>query len=160
MNNVRACAIDHLVEAFEKRHRLQMLQPWLEARVNEGNQQTELHTALAKIYVDTNRDADSFLVNNQFYDPKIVGKYCEEREPLKAYLAYKKGWGKCDQELIDVTNKNMLHKLQASYLVERQDPELWKSVLSAENPHMKRLVEQVVQTHCQKLKLLKKFPSQ
>eukprot|EP01022_Parablepharisma_sp_SALTPOND_P000326 TRINITY_DN1014_c0_g1_i1.p1 TRINITY_DN1014_c0_g1~~TRINITY_DN1014_c0_g1_i1.p1 ORF type:complete len:1806 (+),score=251.50 TRINITY_DN1014_c0_g1_i1:3065-8482(+) len=146
LTNIRMCPLGELVEAFEKRNRLRMLQGWLEARAAEGNQSTELHTALAKIYVDTNRDADAFLINNAFYDPKVVGKYCEEREPLKAYLAYKKGAGKCDMELIEVTNKNMLHKLQASYLVERQDPELWAAVLSEENPHRKRLVEQVVQT--------------
>ncbi len=146
LSSIRMCPLDQLIEAFEKRNRLRMLQGWLEARAAEGNQSTELHTALAKIYVDTNKDADTFLVNNNFYDPKIVGKYCEEREPLKAYLAYKKGAGKCDMELIEVTNKNMLHKLQASYLVERQDPELWKIVLAEENPHRKRLVEQVVQT--------------
>ena len=146
LTTIRMCPLDQLVEAFEKRNRLRMLQGWLEARAAEGNQTTELHTALAKIYVDTNRDADAFLINNAYYDPKVVGKYCEEREPLKAYLAYKKGAGKCDMELIEVTNKNMLHKLQASYLVERQDPELWKIVLAEENPHRKRLVEQVVQT--------------
>ncbi len=144
LSSIRMCAIDQLVEAFEKRNRLRMLQGWLEARANEGNQSTELHSALAKIYVDTNHDADTFLINNAFYDPKVVGKYCEEREPLKAYLAYKRG--KCDMELIEVTNKNMLHKLQASYLVERQNPDLWKIVLSDENTHRTKLVEQVVQT--------------
>eukprot|EP00826_Nyctotherus_ovalis_P063458 TRINITY_DN9308_c0_g1_i4.p1 TRINITY_DN9308_c0_g1~~TRINITY_DN9308_c0_g1_i4.p1 ORF type:complete len:1164 (-),score=418.77 TRINITY_DN9308_c0_g1_i4:12-3503(-) len=144
--NIRMCPLDQLVEAFESRNRLRMLQGWLEARASEGNQSTELHTALAKIYVDTNKDADNFLVNNAFYDPKVVGKYCEEREPLKAYLAYKKGGPSCDMELIEVTNKNMLYKLQASYLVERKDPELWKVVLDEENPHRKRLIEQIVQT--------------
>jgi len=140
--SIRMCPLDKLIEAFESRNRLRMLQGWLEARASEGNQSTELHTALAKIYVDTNKDADNFLMNNAFYNPKIVGKYCEEREPLKAYLAYKKG--KCDMELIEVTNKNMLYKLQASYLVERQDPELWKIVLDENNTHRKKLIELVI----------------
>jgi clathrin heavy chain len=144
--NIRMCPLDQLVEAFESRNRLRMLQGWLEARASEGNQSSELHTALAKIYIDTNKDADNFLINNAFYDPKVVGKYCEEREPLKAYLAYKKGGPSCDMDLIEVTNKNMLYKLQANYLVERKDPELWKVVLDEENPHRKRLVEQIVQT--------------
>ncbi len=140
---VRGCAFDKLIEAFETRGRLRMLQGWLEARTAEGNQSTEVHTALAKIYVDINRDADNFLANNAFYDPKIVGKYCEDREPLKACIAYKRAAGKCDRELIEVTNKNMLHKLQASYLVERKDPELWKLVLSDDNTHRPKLVEHV-----------------
>ena len=144
--NIRMCPLDQLVEAFESRNRLRMLQNWLEARASEGNQSSELHTALAKIYIDTNKDADKFLINNAFYDPRVVGRYCEEREPLKAYLAYKKGAPNCDMELIEVTNKNMLYKLQANYLVERKDPELWKTVLDDENPHRKRLVEQIVQT--------------
>lgn len=33
-----------------------MLQEWLEDRSNERNQEPELHNALAKIYIDINKD--------------------------------------------------------------------------------------------------------
>jgi clathrin heavy chain len=51
------------------------------------------------------------LVNNSFYDAKIIGKFCEERDPHLAVIAYKRNWGNCDMELIDVTNKNALFRL-------------------------------------------------
>jgi len=40
----------------------------------------------------------------------VVGKYCEERNPDLAYTAYKRAWGECDEELIEVTNKNYLYR--------------------------------------------------
>lgn len=42
---------------------------------------------------------------------QVVGKYCEKRDPTLAVVAYKRGL--CDEELIAVTNKNSLFKLQA-----------------------------------------------
>jgi len=50
-------------------------------------------------------------LNNQFYDSKVVGLYCEDRDPHLAYTAYKRAWGQCDNELIEVTNKNALYRL-------------------------------------------------
>jgi len=96
-----------------------MLQAWLEQSSNMGIQEPALHNALAKIYIDINKDPQNFLINNQYYDSKSVGKYCEERNPDLAYTAYKRAWGECDDELIEVTNKNYLFKMQARYLVER-----------------------------------------
>lgn len=93
-----------------------MLLPWLEARAVEGNQEPSLHNALAKICIDTNRDPEDFLKNNAFYDSKVVGKYCEDRDPHLAFTAYKKNWGLCDQELIELTNRNGLFRLQARYV--------------------------------------------
>lgn len=52
----------------------------------------------------------------------------------------------CDDELIRVTNKNALFKLQARYLVERQSPELWEKVLQESNEYRKAVLDQVVQT--------------
>jgi clathrin heavy chain len=46
-----------------------------------------------------------------------------------AYTAYKRDWGNCDEELIDLTNREGLFKKQAIYLVERRDLELWATVL-------------------------------
>jgi clathrin heavy chain len=101
---------------------------------------------LAKIYIDINKDPQSFLINNQYYDSKVVGKYCEERNPDLAYTAYKRAWGECDDELIEVTNKNYLYKMQARYLVERQNEELWAKVLTQDNPNRKMVIDQVVST--------------
>eukprot|EP01119_Soliformovum_irregulare_P023468 TRINITY_DN818_c0_g1_i1.p1 TRINITY_DN818_c0_g1~~TRINITY_DN818_c0_g1_i1.p1 ORF type:complete len:1708 (+),score=626.33 TRINITY_DN818_c0_g1_i1:60-5183(+) len=138
------CPVDPLVEQVEKRNKMKLIQPWLEARVNEGAQEPEIHNALAKIVIDSNRDPMAFLKENQYYNPKVVGKYCEKRDPMLAFTAYKRGG--CDDELIEVTNKNSLFKQQARYLVERQDPELWAKVLTEENEFKRQVIDQVVGT--------------
>jgi clathrin heavy chain len=86
------------------------------------------------------------LINNKFYDSKVVGKYCEDRNPDLAFIAYKRAWGECDDELIDVTNRNYLYRMQAKYLVERQNDELWAKVLDPENPHRSQVIDQIVAT--------------
>jgi len=63
-------AYEPLIEEFEKRNKLRVLEGWLEARATEGNQIPAIHNALAKIKIDTNQDPESFLTNNQFYDAK------------------------------------------------------------------------------------------
>eukprot|EP00931_Biecheleriopsis_adriatica_P100318 TRINITY_DN7555_c0_g2_i1.p1 TRINITY_DN7555_c0_g2~~TRINITY_DN7555_c0_g2_i1.p1 ORF type:complete len:1123 (+),score=330.73 TRINITY_DN7555_c0_g2_i1:152-3370(+) len=147
LQNVRsACPVEPLVEEVEKRNRLRVLLPWLEARVAEGNQDPHLHNAMAKILIDTNRDPESFLKNNAFYDSATVGKYCEDRDPHLAYTAYKRAWGSCDAQLVDVTNRNGLFRLQARYLVERQSPELWELALNTENQYRRNVIDQVVST--------------
>jgi clathrin heavy chain len=145
LNSMRAsCPVEPLVEEMEKRNKLKVIQGWLEDRGREGSQNTALHTALAKIYVDINKDPETFLLNNRFYDSKIVGKYCEDRDPHLAVTAYKRAWGECDEELIDVTNKNALYRIQARYLVERQSLELWAKVLDGGNKHRRSVIDQVV----------------
>jgi clathrin heavy chain len=72
-----------------------------------------------------------------------VGAYCEKRDPQLAFVCYKRG--SCDAELIDVTNRHGLFKQQARYLVERQDLELWATVLTEDNEHKRQLVDAVVQ---------------
>jgi len=147
LQSVRAqCPCEPLVAECEKRHRLRLLLPWLEARVAEGNQEVHLHNALAKIYIDTNRDPESFLKTNAFYDSAVVGRYCEDRDPHLAYTSYKRAWGTCDNELVNVTNKNGLFRLQARYLVERQSMELWTTVLDVGNEHRRAVIDQVVST--------------
>jgi clathrin heavy chain len=139
------CSADQLIEEIEKRNRLKILQSWLETRFREGNQEPALHNAIAKIYVDDRKDAEKFLTSNQFYDSRVVGRYCENRDPFLAFVAYKRGM--CDKELIEVTNKHSLFKHQARYLVERQDLALWATVLSNEDSSVRRqLIDQVVQT--------------
>ncbi|KAF7150187.1 hypothetical protein RHSIM_Rhsim02G0064600 [Rhododendron simsii] len=73
-----------------------------------------------------------------------VGNYCEERDPTLTVVAYRRG--QCDKELIDVTNKNNLFKLQARYVVERMDGDLWAMVLNPENEFRRQLIDQVVST--------------
>ncbi|KAL0402928.1 UNVERIFIED_CONTAM: Clathrin heavy chain 1 [Sesamum radiatum] len=93
---------------------------------------------------DSNNNPEHFLTTNPYYDPRVVGKYCEKRDPTLAVVAYRKGT--CDDELINVTNKNSLFKLQARYVVERMDGDLWAKVLDPENEFRRLLIDQVVST--------------
>lgn len=135
---------DELVEEVEKRNRLKLLLPWLENRVLEGVNEPATHNALAKIYIDSNNNPERFLRENQFYDSRTVGKYCEKRDPHLACVAYERGT--CDEELIKVCNENSLFKSEARYLVRRRDPDLWATVLTDENEYKRQLIDQVVQT--------------
>ena len=81
---------------------------------------------------------------NQFYDSKVVGKYCEKRDPHLACVSYERG--QCDMELIQVCNENSLFKSEARYLVRRRDEELWAEVLQEDNQYRRQLIDQVVQT--------------
>ncbi|XP_034237793.1 clathrin heavy chain [Thrips palmi] len=135
---------DELVEEVEKRNRLKLLLPWLESRVHEGCVEPATHNALAKIYIDSNNNPERFLKENQYYDSRVVGKYCEKRDPHLACVAYERG--QCDRELINVCNENSLFKSEARYLVRRRDAELWVEVLSESNPFKRPLIDQVVQT--------------
>ncbi|KAF7278693.1 hypothetical protein GWI33_008071 [Rhynchophorus ferrugineus] len=135
---------DELVEEVEKRNRLKLLLPWLESRVHESSVEPATHNALAKIYIDSNNNAERFLKENQWYDSRVVGRYCEKRDPHLACVAYERG--QCDRELIAVCNENSLFKSEARYLVHRRDPELWAEVLQESNPYRRQLIDQVVQT--------------
>ena len=146
LNTVRgSCPIEPLVDEVVKRHKVKLIQKFLEDRADEGNPTPALHNALAMIYVETNNNAKDFLMNNKYYDPKVVGQFCEDRDPQLALLAYKKSQGKCDDELIELTNKNAMYRAQAQYLVESLNPELWKKVLMNESEHKKAVTDQVIQ---------------
>eukprot|EP00271_Cylindrocystis_brebissonii_P014176 TRINITY_DN35436_c0_g1_i1.p1 TRINITY_DN35436_c0_g1~~TRINITY_DN35436_c0_g1_i1.p1 ORF type:complete len:1694 (-),score=426.59 TRINITY_DN35436_c0_g1_i1:500-5581(-) len=136
--------VEPLVDECEKRNRLRLLTQFLEHLVSEGSQDVHVHNALGKIIIDTNNNPEHFLTTNPYYDSKVVGKYCEKRDPTLAVVAYKRGL--CDEELVAVTNKNSLFKLQARYVVERMAPELWAKVLDPENPFRRQLIDQVVST--------------
>ncbi|KAJ3117386.1 hypothetical protein HDU96_006911 [Phlyctochytrium bullatum] len=139
-----AIPVDELVEETEKRNRLKLLLPWLESKVKEGSSDTHIFNAIAKIYIDTNTNAEYFLKENKFYDPVIVGKYCEKRDPYLAFIAYERG--QCDKELLEITNENSMFKHQSRYLVRRRDPDLWAFALRLENPYRRSLIDQVVAT--------------
>ncbi|KAG8907666.1 hypothetical protein FRB99_002744 [Tulasnella sp. 403] len=136
--------IDELVEEVEKRNRLKLILPWLESRIQGGQRDAALYNALAKIYIDSNNNPEAFLKENNIYEPLVVGKYCEKRDPYLAYIAYAKGF--CDEELIHITNENSMFKQQARYLVKRRRVELWQQVLVPENMHRRALIDQVTAT--------------
>jgi clathrin heavy chain len=83
--------------------------------VSEGSQDVHVHNALGKIIIDSNNNPEHFLTTNPYYDSRVVGKYCEKRDPTLAVVAYRRG--QCDEELINVTNKNSLFKLQARFVI-------------------------------------------
>ena len=59
----------------------------------------------------------------------------------------KRGWlFRCDQALVNVTNKNSLFRLQARYLVERQSTELGAMVRTPENEFRRNVINQVAST--------------
>ena len=97
------------------RNRLRLLTQFLEHLVSEGSQDVHVHNALGKIIIDSNNNPEHFLTTNPYYDSRVVGKYCEKRDPTLAVVAYRRG--QCDDELINVTNKNSLFKLQARFVV-------------------------------------------
>ncbi|KAJ3059821.1 hypothetical protein HK102_009808, partial [Quaeritorhiza haematococci] len=57
--------VDQLVEETEKRNRLKLLLPWLEAAIREGSVDVHVYNAIAKIYIDTNNNAEAFLKENK-----------------------------------------------------------------------------------------------
>lgn len=140
------CPAAPLVEVLESRNRLRLLAPWLEARAGEGSTDPAVHNALGKILVDGSDTAaaEKFLAENAHYEPVLLGKYCENRDPAMACVAYRRG--KCDDELIAVTSKYSMFKDQARYLVKRQDAALWAKALAPDNPHRDDVVRDVVNT--------------
>ncbi|KAI0629190.1 clathrin heavy chain [Trametes polyzona] len=136
--------IDELVQEVENRNRLKLILPWLEARVQQGSQDPAVYNALAKIYIDSNNNPEQFLKENNLYEPLVVGKFCEKRDPYLAYIAYAKGF--CDDELIHITNENAMFKQQARYLVRRRQLDLWAQVLRPDNIYRRQLIDQIVAT--------------
>ena len=133
--------VDELTDEVEKRNRLKLIMPWLKKQIESGSEDQALYNAMAKISIDSNQNPEAFLKENNLYDPLIVGKYCEKRDPYLAYIAYAKGF--CDAELIAITNDNSMYKHQARYLVLRREPGLWASVLKEDNVHRRALIDQV-----------------
>ncbi|EFJ17279.1 hypothetical protein SELMODRAFT_115182 [Selaginella moellendorffii] len=133
-----------VAECQKRRNRLRLLTPFLENLVSEGSKDVAVHNALAKIAVDTSNNPEHFLTTNPYYDSQVVGKYCENRDPTLAVIAYHRG--QCDDDLIHVTNRNSLFKVQARYVVERMDPELWAKLLNPDNFYRRQFIDQIVST--------------
>ena len=135
-------AVAPLVAVYEQRNQLKRLLPFLEYLVNEGSTDTQVHNALGKIMIETNNNPEHFVLTNPYYDPVEVGAFAEKRDPQLACVAYKRG--KCDDELIACTDKHSLFKIQARYVVERKDFNLWARVLDENNDLRRHLIDQVV----------------
>jgi clathrin heavy chain len=144
LNMPNSAPVEELIAEFEKRNKVRLLENWLEQRMAEGTQQPAVHNAMIKLAIDTDKDPQKLLSENQFYDTKEIGQYVEDRDPHLAVIAYRRDWGKCDYQLIELTNKNALYRIQAKYLIERKSDELWAHVLSPDNPHRDYIIEQVI----------------
>lgn len=145
LNSVRNLApVEELTVVLQAKGKLKILQQFLETRINEGAKDAHTHNALAMIYVDSNNNAEQFLNVNEHYDPHVVGKHCEKRDPYLAFVAYKRG--QCDKELVDVCQKNSMFKPLARYLVSRKSADLWGYVLDNNNQYRSQVVDQVVGT--------------
>jgi hypothetical protein len=60
--------IDGLVDEVEKHNCLEIILPWVEAKVSSGLQDPGLYNALAKILVDSNHNPQAFLTYNNVCD--------------------------------------------------------------------------------------------
>lgn len=136
--------VESLVDEVEQRNRLRLLSPLLEQLVSEGSKDSQVHNALGKIIIDSNNNPEHFLTTNPYYDSAVVGKFAEKRDPGLACVAYKRG--QCDDELVACSNKHAMFKLQARYVVDRQDGELWGKVLDPSNKYRRQVIDQVVST--------------
>ncbi|KAI9493853.1 hypothetical protein BDB00DRAFT_762730 [Zychaea mexicana] len=136
--------VGKLCDEVEQRNRLKLLLPWLNMRVTDGSTDRAVYNALAKIFIDTNNNPEPFLKENESYEPRTIGKYCEKRDPYLAFIAYEKG--QCDYELIHITSENAMFKHQARYLVRRRDLSLWQYVLKETNENRREVIDQIVAT--------------
>eukprot|EP00742_Colponemidia_sp_Colp-10_P010839 GILJ01011954.1.p1 GENE.GILJ01011954.1~~GILJ01011954.1.p1 ORF type:complete len:1482 (-),score=281.89 GILJ01011954.1:202-4647(-) len=138
------CPVEELVEECESRGRLRLIVSWLEARKAEKKTDPALYNALGKVYIDTNNNAEDFLTNNQYYDSHVLGAYCENRNTLFAYIAYRRA--NLDDKVLELTLRNGMWKELARYLVKRQDSALWERALQTQGKELSHIVEAIQQT--------------
>ncbi|KAI0563594.1 Clathrin heavy chain [Gracilaria domingensis] len=136
--------VDDLVDAVQSRGKINLLLEFLESRLADGSTEASVHTGLAKVYIDTNRNAQHFLETNAYYDSREVGRFCTRRDPYLAFIAYRRG--ECDEEVLEVTNDNSLFREQAMYAVDRADSELWGKIFDEANPFRRLVIDQVIST--------------
>jgi len=91
LTKVKNCSIDEIIQSFESRDKLLLLQNFLEAKSTTGDQSAVVHNALAKIYIDTNKNPQEYLEKNEFYESKVIEKYCQEKHPELSSIAFRKG---------------------------------------------------------------------
>ncbi|KAL2541769.1 Clathrin heavy chain 1 [Abeliophyllum distichum] len=145
--------VEPLVEECEKRNRLRLLTQFLEHLVSEGSQDVHVHNALGKIIIDSNNNPEHFLTTNPYYDSRVVGKYCEKRDPTLAVVAYQRG--QCDEELVNVLDpenefrRQLIDQVVSTALPESKSPEqvsaAVKAFMTADLPHeLIELLEKIV----------------
>lgn len=130
-------SLDALVEVLGERNALPLLLPFLERKIkSENSRDPAVYNALAKIYVMKRADHGEvtvqFLQENNLYDTRNIGLFCEAHDPQLALIAFTKGHH--DRELIEMTGRHGMFKEQARYLLIRKDPNLWRSVLQPSTP--------------------------
>lgn len=138
-------SLDALVKVLVDKEQLPVLMPLLERKIkSENSRDPAIYNALAKIYVMKRQlaEAATFLRENNLYDTKAIGLFCQAREPQLALIAFEKG--RHDKELLDMTNAQSLFKEQAQYLLRRRDANLWRSVLLKSNAHRSSLLGALV----------------
>ncbi|KAG1744752.1 hypothetical protein EDB19DRAFT_1960363 [Suillus lakei] len=118
---------------------MKLILPRPEARVQSGSQDSAVFNAMAKIFIDSDNNPETFLKENNLYEPLVTGKFGKARDPYLAYIAYTKGF--CDDELIGITNDNSMLKHQARYLMKHHQPELWVQVLVHDSVHRRALID-------------------
>jgi clathrin heavy chain len=64
--------IDELVHEVEQRNRLKLI-PWLEVSVQSGSQDPAVFNAMAKIYIDSNSNPETFLKENNISRSQLGG---------------------------------------------------------------------------------------
>lgn len=136
--------IGELVSVVQSRGKLNILLKVLEARLADGTTDVDVHSGLAKVYIDTNRNAQHFLETNVYYDSRDVGQFCSKRDPMLAFTAFRRG--NCDEEVLQLTNDHSLFREQAAYAVDRADKELWAKIFDEGNPYRRLVMDQVIST--------------
>ncbi|GIX64752.1 clathrin heavy chain, putative [Babesia caballi] len=140
-------AMKAMIKVADDRHQLLMLREWLERRVSAGYKESEIHTALAKIRVSSQQDAEAFLRTNQHYDRAVVGRFCEERDPMLAFLIYSEAT--LDDDVLRLCAASGLHKMLTSYAMKRSSARLWRDIFAPDSVAVtpddrKRVCEELV----------------
>lgn len=127
-----------------KRERLKFLERILDARQQVGAIYPETNNGLVLFAVLSNRNDEKALRENVFYDPMFIGDILAKHDTHLACITYARE--NCDGVLIELINIHQLFKEKARHCVSHQSPELWTSVLSTGNDHMKLVVDDVIST--------------
>eukprot|EP01064_Diplonema_japonicum_P020232 TRINITY_DN2938_c0_g1_i2.p1 TRINITY_DN2938_c0_g1~~TRINITY_DN2938_c0_g1_i2.p1 ORF type:complete len:1602 (+),score=485.27 TRINITY_DN2938_c0_g1_i2:659-4807(+) len=142
INKVHDIPIGETISAVEKRGKITMILPWMEATIQKGSKDEVLVTTLAKQYIDNARqNAKEFLEDHKGdYNSKEVGAYAESKSPELALVAYETGAN--DEEVLRLAADNKMYNELAGYLLKRQDLPLWNTVLSREDK--KEIVDSLI----------------
>lgn len=135
--------LETLVREFETKSKLSILKTFLENLAHKGSKDSNIYNALAKIYIDQGT-GEQFLLENNNYNFKEIGLYCASRDAKSALIAFERG--KCDAELIQLTNDHSMFRQQTKYLTRRRDLTLWKQVFHESNSYCDQVVRETVQT--------------